>query len=99
MNHEAALNMMQAMASRYNRNLLALMASLTLKVEDLEADTEIVLPTCSLRPGMTLQKDILSSSGVLLLRKGVTLDDDSITHLLTLEQNMKGQLNVSVKLA
>lgn len=99
MNHEAALNMMQAMASRYNRNLLALMASLTLKVEDLEADTEIVLPTRSLRPGMTLQKDILSSSGILLLRKGATLDDDSITHLLTLEQNMKDQLNVSVKLA
>jgi len=48
---------------------------------------------------MTLQKDILSSSGVLLLRKGATLDDDSITHLLTLEQNMKDQLNVSVKLA
>lgn len=98
MNHEKALSMLHANMGRYNANVLACVAAISLEVEDADSGTEIVLPVMSLRPGMVLQKDIESESGVLMLKQGAILEDSSIDHLANLEANMKQKLTVSVRL-
>ncbi len=51
---------------------------------DLEPETDMIeleLNPDSLRPGMILAKDVVSGTGLLLLRKGTTLDDSKIDAL------------------
>lgn len=98
MSHEQAISVMQAHAPRYGENLLPTLTTITLEVEGLESDTEIMLPVMSLRQGMVLQRDIVSESGVLLLRSGCVLSDSSIDHLANLEANLGERINVSVRL-
>ncbi len=99
MSHEQALSMLHANMGRYSANVLACVSSISLQVEDADSGTEIVLPVMSLRPGMVLEKDIESESGVLMLRQGAELNESAIEHLVNLEVNMKKKLTVSVRLS
>jgi len=95
--HDATMSAMQAEKGKYDQSLLTSLSSITMEIEQASGDTEIVLPLHSLKEGMILQKNISTVSGILLLRKGAVLSEESIEHLLNMQENMSETILVSVR--
>ena len=95
--HDAALSVIQTNIERYDSGLLPTLSSVTMEVESSDDASDMRLPLFSLREGMILNKDIYSSTGILLLPKGSVLTEASIGHLLTIERNGEEGMLVSVR--
>lgn len=65
-------------------------------LEPQDDGTGRVLPISDLRPGMELTRDIVSTSGILLMVKGTVLNDSAIKHLQRMSREDRRQLKVSV---
>lgn len=95
--HEDVITHLESHSNRYCDRLITLLSTLTMKVDDVDKDTSIMVPITSLVPSMVLRRDVISPQGTLLLRKDTVMDDNIIQQLHRLQSNLSERLMLNVR--
>ena len=97
MTHTAALEAMQAHATRYDERILPLISTISMRTVDVETVEDIQIPVMCLRKGMILNRDIHMPSGTLLLKQGTVFTHSVIEQIQRIQRNTDTPMLVSVR--